>query len=159
MARANGRKSGSESESESETNADTDRVRERQTDRDRKRERSRRWRLVRLVLGLTLLFESLTAFARFGLGLRSNEATRSYVAVFTGGLRVHHGYLGALLLGVAFLALRERPRAREGLMILGAALLLSDLVHHFLVLWPLTGDPSLDVFYPPERNPRANPNP
>jgi len=27
-------------------------------------------------------------------------------------------------------------------------LFLSDIVHHFLVLWPITGNPEFDLFYP-----------
>lgn len=30
----------------------------------------------------------------------------------------------------------------------GAALILSDLAHHFLVLWPIAGDPHFDWVYP-----------
>ena len=34
------------------------------------------------------------------------------------------------------------------LWILAIGLVVSDLVHHFLVLWPLTGSPQFDLFYP-----------
>ena len=31
---------------------------------------------------------------------------------------------------------------------LGAALILSDLVHHYAILWPIVGSPQFDLTYP-----------
>ena len=36
----------------------------------------------------------------------------------------------------------RRKALRNGLIILGAVLFLSDMIHHFLVRWPVTGAPS-----------------
>lgn len=97
-------------------------------------------------LALALAFEAVTLAARFGAGLQSTRDT-GFLAAWTFGLRIHHGYLGLVLL-----VLRGRLpawRARRGATILGIGLLVSDLVHHFLVLWPLTGSPQFDLFYPP----------
>jgi len=97
---------------------------------------------------LTFLFESITAVLRFGLGLESSVCTASTIGVVTFGIRIHHGYIGLLLLAFfVFHRRRKRPVA-EKLAILGWALLLSDLIHHFLVLWLLTGDPQFHLFYP-----------
>ena len=41
--------------------------------------------------------------------------------------------------------------ARNATLLLGAALFLSDMVHHFLVLWPVTGSPQFDLVYPEKR--------
>ena len=103
----------------------------------------------RLVLSALLAagaVEALTCAVRFGAGLQGTRDT-AFLAPWTLGLRIHHGYVGALLLAAGFLARLPR-RWRRAAFLLGAALLLSDLAHHFLVLWPLTGSPGLDLAYP-----------
>jgi len=94
---------------------------------------------------LTAIFEALAILFRFGFGMESTHET-SALAAFTFGLRIHHGYLGVpmIIIGVV---LSSRSFARW-LKILGGALVLSDLIHHFLVLWPITGSPHFDVWYP-----------
>ncbi|MGE0384337.1 MAG: hypothetical protein AB7Q97_06360 [Gammaproteobacteria bacterium] len=99
------------------------------------------------MLALGLLFEAATAVARFGLDLHSTRDT-AMLARWTFGLRIHHGYIGLLLLAAATRAGR-RPRTQAWLARVGGALLLSDLMHHCLVLWPLTGSPQFDLTYPP----------
>lgn len=96
-------------------------------------------------LALAAVLEAVTCAMRFGAGLESTRDT-GFLARLTLGLRVHHGYLGVVLLAVApgLPTLRGRHAAR----VLGIGLLVSDLVHHFLVLWPLTGSPQFDFFYP-----------
>jgi hypothetical protein len=96
-------------------------------------------------MGLAAGMELLTLGLRFGLGLKSREATRG-LARWTRGVRVHHGYVGAaVMLAGTTPAL---PAVWTGaLLVVGGALLLSDLVHHFAVLWPLTGSPEFDLRY------------
>ncbi|MCI0342106.1 MAG: hypothetical protein L0216_13345 [Planctomycetales bacterium] len=85
-------------------------------------------------LALAAVFEAATLVARFGLGWKS----RAVVQPLTFGLRIHHGYLGAAL----FLALPLLPkRWRSWAAAIAVGLVLSDLAHHFLVLWPITGHP------------------
>jgi hypothetical protein len=104
--------------------------------------------LVVYTLLLTVLVEGVTVLLRFGAGLRAPEVTASTVGRLTCGIRLHHGYFGiAVLLAAAVLA-RRRPAEARWLLAIGAALLLSDLVHHFLVLWPVTGSPQFDLVYP-----------
>jgi hypothetical protein len=95
---------------------------------------------------LTILFEGITCLFRFGLGMESTRDTGE-LRRLTFGLRIHHGYLGVLLAGAAFLF----PRGswpRVWCLRVGVALVMSDLCHHFLVLWPITGDPHFDLTYP-----------
>ena len=100
----------------------------------------------REVLGGAAAIEAVTLALRFGAGLQSTRDTAA-LAGLTGGWRFHHGYLGLLLLLLALFPAAGSPwRRRAG--IVGGALLLSDLVHHFLVLWPLTGSPQFDLRYP-----------
>jgi hypothetical protein len=103
--------------------------------------------MLRPVLVLALLIEGVTCLARFGLGLESTRDTASLLAPLTGGWRIHHGMVGAVLLPVFWLARREWPWRRR-LLILAWALFLSDVVHHWLVLWPITGSPQFDLRYP-----------
>lgn len=89
--------------------------------------------------------ELATVVLRFGLNLQSTRDTASTVGLLTFGLRIHHGYIGVflLLLGWCF------PRGhRNALWIVAIALILSDLAHHFLVLWPIEGSPQFDLVYP-----------
>ncbi len=98
------------------------------------------------VLWLTLVIEVVTCLLRFGGGLESTVDT-AFVAPLTLGWRIHHSYIGLLLALVA----RAWPRGhllRCWGARLGWALLASDLVHHFLVLWPITGSPHFDLRYP-----------
>ncbi|OPZ01369.1 MAG: hypothetical protein BWZ10_03468 [candidate division BRC1 bacterium ADurb.BinA364] len=89
--------------------------------------------------------EAATALLRFGLGLRAARQTR-FLARWTGGLRVHHGYIGAALLICAPWLSSQGPR--QATIFVGGALALSDALHHLLVLWPLTGSPEFDWRYP-----------
>src|SRR5205085_1721633 len=59
-----------------------------------------------------------------------------------------HGYVGAVLLLIAPLV--RVPSVRRGLLVVGLALVVSDLLHHFAVLWPVTGSPHWDWVYPDE---------
>jgi hypothetical protein len=111
---------------------------------------------VRWIVLLTAVMESVTCLLRFGFGMRSTRDTTA-VAEWTGGIRIHHGYVGAAMLVLALASTnsnRCRPSIRRPsvqkwiLRRVGGAMVASDLVHHFLVLWPITGDPQFDLVYP-----------
>lgn len=102
-----------------------------------------------LGIWLAIAIECVTCFFRFGLNLQSTRDT-SWLRGLTFGLRSHHGYIGMLLLAAAFLFAQENGLVRKLLIIVGIGLLLSDLIHHFLILWPICGSPSLDLVYPKE---------
>jgi len=100
---------------------------------------------------LTIVIELITILFRFGFKLEATRDTARFVARWTRGFRVHHGYWGVPLLLVATpaLLLPVGPMlASAWVMILGLALIKSDLVHHFLVLWPITGSHDFDLVYP-----------
>ncbi len=99
-------------------------------------------------LALAAAVEAITALLRFGLDISATADTADTVGALTGGIRIHHGYIGIVLLIVAKLFAKPRPTLAQLLLIAGAALVLSDLVHHFLVLWPLLGSPEFDLVYP-----------
>ena len=97
-------------------------------------------------LALTAAIELLTVFLRFCLGLTAQEDS-AWLAPLTFGYRDHHGYFGVVLL-IAGLFARRRPNLCRVFVIVGGALFLSDMIHHFLVLWPITGSPEFYVRYP-----------
>lgn len=95
---------------------------------------------------LTMLIETISVIFRFGLGLQVTRDT-SVISSFTFGYRIHHGYIGAAIVMLA-LAWPSRMIVRDWAIIIGLSLLLSDIAHHFLVLWPLTGNPEFHLRYP-----------
>jgi hypothetical protein len=103
------------------------------------------FQLLIATLIVAAVFEAVTLFFRFGLGMQSTRDTK-WLARWTRGLRIHHGYVGAAALG-PFLLAPINPVAGDVGVIVAGALILSDLAHHFLVLWPLTGSPQFDLSY------------
>ena len=97
---------------------------------------------------LTVLIEAVTVLFRFGLHLESTRDTASTIGRLTGGIRIHHGYFGLLAVVIAAALLHRRPLLGRWLLVIGIALVASDLVHHFLVLWPIVGEPEFHLFYP-----------
>ena len=94
---------------------------------------------------VTLAIETFTVMLRFGFHLQA-QAQTSWLAPLTFGFRIHHGYYGAVML-IAAALLGRRKALRNALIIVGAALFLSDMIHHFLVLWPVTGSPEFYIRY------------
>ena len=93
---------------------------------------------------LAILIEAVTVAFRFGFNMQSTRDT-SFIADCTCGIRIHHGYIGVFL---ATLAWCFPLGLRHALWIIAIGLVVSDLAHHFLVLWPITGDPQFDLVYP-----------
>lgn len=99
--------------------------------------------MVKTIALLTFIIELITVFFRFGLELKAREATHA-VSTLTFGLRIHHGYIGLLVMAASALA---GEKLKKYAFIAGAALFLSDLIHHFVVLKFITGSPEFDIFY------------
>ena len=114
------------------------------------------------IVSLTFILESITCILRFGLHLESSHDT-PFVAKLTGGIRIHHGYIGVFLLMVLIMMdsnnnncssscgrdfLTHHPQLRHGCRRFAWSLVCSDLIHHFCVLWPITGSPHFDLVYP-----------
>lgn len=95
-------------------------------------------------LVLAVVIELMAAAFRFGLGLESNQDTR-FLAQWTLGWRIHHGYIG--LIGLLLCRLVPAGRRRTVLLIISIGLVVSDFIHHFLVLWLLTGSPEFHLRY------------
>lgn len=97
-------------------------------------------------LVLALAIEAFTVWTRFGLGLQSTRDT-GVLASVTFGLRIHHGYLGVVL-ALVILCLPVTVGWRNAVLMVAVGLIVSDLAHHFLVLWPITGSPEFHLVYP-----------
>jgi len=100
------------------------------------------------VLVLTCLLEIVTALLRFAVGIQSTRDFASTIGVLTQGIRIHHSYLGLGMIAIAALWRRRFSSVMRWILIIGLAFVFSDLIHHFLVLWPITGHPEFDLFYP-----------
>jgi hypothetical protein len=96
------------------------------------------WTLAALAVAWTVGFELLTCVFRFGIGLRSKVYANRYRR-YTLGIRVHHAYFAAVVLPAAY-GVPMEPWMRDILVAAAAGLVLSDLVHHFVVLPILTGE-------------------
>ncbi|MCR9217572.1 MAG: hypothetical protein NXI14_10260 [bacterium] len=93
-----------------------------------------------------ILLELFTIYLRFGRRMTAPETT-AWLGRMTRGYRVHHGYHGFTLIPAGMLIF---PGAvGEWLAIAGIALLLSDAIHHFIVLKWVTGHHEFWVKYPP----------
>jgi hypothetical protein len=95
---------------------------------------------------VTIVFEAITILLRFGFNLQANSDL-AFLSSWTGGLRIHHLKFGVLLCVIAFTT-GIAPQWYNALMIVGCALIGSDVTHHFLVLWPLTGSHEFNLTYP-----------
>jgi hypothetical protein len=101
-------------------------------------------RLLVQVAAVAAVIELFTCFTRFVLGLRAVDHAH-LLARYSFGIRLHHGYTGLLLaLAAGAWMLARGGRAGpwlRGLLTFGLAMALSDVVHHFVVLWAVTGSP------------------
>ena len=98
--------------------------------------------------GLTIVFEVFTCVMRFAIKLESTRDTASTIGRLTCGIRIHHSYIGGLLMPLACAFWQKYPNAAWWILAIGLGLFFSDLIHHFLVLWPIYGSPQFDLVYP-----------
>ncbi len=96
---------------------------------------------------LTAVIEIVTVILRFGCELESTRDTASTIGILTCGIRIHHGYIGALIIIIALIGIKAWPAPARWMLVVGTSLLCSDLIHHFLVLWPITGNPQFHLVY------------
>ncbi|MDG1893779.1 MAG: hypothetical protein P8J37_02615 [Fuerstiella sp.] len=97
----------------------------------------------------TVIFEVITCAMRFGLRLESTRDTASTIGRLTCGLRIHHSYIGGVVMLLSCWLWDQYPKASWWMLAIGLGLFFSDLIHHFLVLWPVVSSPQFDFFYPP----------
>ncbi|GAB4269381.1 MAG: hypothetical protein Kow0029_05410 [Candidatus Rifleibacteriota bacterium] len=96
---------------------------------------------------LTSIIEAITLLFRFGLGLESTRHTASTIGKLTFGLRIHHGYIGIVLLLISLFSTVRQSRYGSLITVAGASLTVSDIIHH-LILLLVTGSADFDMVYP-----------
>lgn len=103
---------------------------------------------MRLSVGRGIAFafacELLTVILRFGFNMQSTRDTQ-FLSALTFGYRIHHGYLGVALLLISLVL--SHSALRNLLIIIGVGLVISDAIHHIVVLWSITGSPEFDLRY------------
>jgi hypothetical protein len=99
--------------------------------------RDRLDRRVMLVAGaaFAVIGEAVTLAVRFGLNVAAEEFNKTAPLV----LQIHHMFWAIPLVAVAGLA-RSWPRVASWLCALALACVVSDLVHHFVVMPILAGE-------------------
>jgi hypothetical protein len=93
----------------------------------------RRRCVVNWFVATTVFAEAITLWLRFDRGIEATEFNRTAPLL----LQIHHMFWSVPLL-VAMPLFRRQPRALETLLGISLGLVVSDLMHHFVVL-PITG--------------------
>ena len=96
-----------------------------------------------IVVLTAVIIEFFTVFGRFIFGFRSRDFLRKAMKYF-GWKRVfhfHHLFMGLILMGFSIFFNGSL------LFSLGLGVALSDVIHHFVVLWIIVGDPEFKVVY------------
>lgn len=94
-----------------------------------------------------VFFEILTCVLRFGFALESTRDSATTIGRLTLGIRVHHSYIGIASIAFAFWLEPRIPNLSFQLLAIGIGLFISDMIHHFVVLWIITGNPQFDLLY------------
>src|SRR5262245_35685639 len=96
----------------------------------------------------TLVIEVVTLIFRFCFLIRPEVSPAYSVGMLLAGIRIHHGFFGLLFLFLAMLLRRSKAVLVPWFLVLGIGLLASDIVHHFVILAPILGDPEFLWFDP-----------
>jgi len=92
---------------------------------------------------LAVSIELLTVFVRFKFKLRTKDVLVKIMHHYNWKkvVHFHHGFVGIIIILVAM-------GLGYGFGInIGWGVLISDVIHHFLVLWPIMGSPEFHVLY------------
>ena len=88
------------------------------------------WNIVIYIIILTIIIELITCLFRFGFKIKAKEFQKKHCKLYF-GKRIHHAYFGPIFL---IISLFFNNFAQVILISLGISLILSDLIHHFIVL-------------------------
>jgi hypothetical protein len=96
-------------------------------------------------LAAAAVIEIATVIMRFGFAMQATRDT-AWLAPYTFGYREHHGYYIVPLVIISLLV--KNRFWKNALVIIGIGCFVSDLAHHFIVLWPITGHHEFHIRYP-----------
>ena len=85
---------------------------------------------------VTIGFELLTVVVRFGSGVSAVKFNKSAPLL----LQIHHMFWSVPLFAIAPFTARRLPRLTGAIIGIGVGFILSDLIHHFVVLPVLVGN-------------------
>ena len=96
-----------------------------------------------LIIITALIIEIVTIVGRFGLKISTKNV---WIAVMKHYNRrhwvhMHHVFLGLIIAAIAILT--DNNLALN----LGLGVILSDAIHHLVILWPLVGSPEFHIIY------------
>lgn len=96
-----------------------------------------------LVIISTIIIEIITLFGRFVFKKSSKENYFKILKKLNARyfIHFHHGFFGVIILLVSYFY------GFVFLFNLGIGFILSDLVHHFVILWSITGSPEFHLIY------------
>lgn len=96
-----------------------------------------------IIFVTALLIEVITLFGRFIIKISSKEVLIKIMKFLNIKIVInpHHGIIGLLIAIVSFFY--DCPV----LFNLGLGLFISDIFHHFIVLWAIVGNPEFHVVY------------
>lgn len=100
-----------------------------------------------IILWTTFILEFITILGRFVLKLKSRDFFEGYMnkKSLKKIPHFHHLFIGLIILLIALIL-------DNSLYInLGAGVILSDLVHHFVILWFFIGNPEFHLVYKKSR--------
>lgn len=95
------------------------------------------------IILLAISLELLTVFVRFKFKIKTKDVLIKIMKHFDLKkiVHFHHGFVGIIIFVIAYF---------YGLFFwadIGFGILISDAIHHFLVLWPIMGSPEFHVLY------------
>ena len=96
-----------------------------------------------IILITALVIEAVTIFGRFFFKISSKDILMRIMHHYKWKrvIHVHHLFFGLVVIGLAIY---------QGSLVgidLGIGIVLSDLIHHFIVLWVIIGDPEFRLVY------------
>ena len=98
---------------------------------------------LKLIILIALMFEIITITFRFGLKISSKKIyvklmNKYHIKKF---IHIHHLFLGILIMSIFIIY------PNNHLMNLGIGIALSDVIHHFLVLFIILRNPEFHIIY------------
>ncbi len=90
-----------------------------------------------------VIIEIITIIGRFKFNISTKELWTSLMKHYNRRhwVHMHHVFLGLIIVAISLIVKNNLA------LNLGIGIILSDAIHHFVVLWPLIGSPEFHVIY------------
>ena len=90
-----------------------------------------------------VVIEVITIIGRFGFNISTKSLWVKVMKHYNRRhwVHVHHVFIGLLVVAIALIV-------KNNLVLnLGLGVIMSDAIHHFIILWPLIGSPEFHIIY------------